>query len=82
MPALHQIRQEPAWLSIMAGHQPQDWPGSVPARDRHQDLVYLATHKLLSDESVQAIERFYPFMLVCLLTQYTAMHPSCIVHMT
>ena len=67
LPTLHEMQQESAWPSVMIGHQPQDGPGSVPPKDRHQDLVYLANEKLLSDESVQAIESFCSFMLICLV---------------
>ena len=60
------MEQEPAWPHLMAGHQPQDWPGSEPPPDRHQDLVYLAAENALSDETAQTIHSFYSFMLVCL----------------
>ena len=65
VPALCDMQLEPAWPSIMADHQPQDWPGSMPSLTGcHQDLVYLTTEKALSTDSPQVIHSFYSFMLV------------------
>ena len=67
VPCLREMQQEPAWPSIMAGHQPFEWPavGSVPSLSGwHQDVNYLATEKVLSSESAQVIHSFYSFMLV------------------
>ena len=66
LPALHDIQQEPAWPSIVAGHRPQDWPDNVsPTVSRyHQDVVHLSSKKVLKDEAAQAIHSFYTFMLV------------------
>lgn len=64
VPALHGIQQEPAWPSIMAGHWPEHWQNSEPPPDRHRDLVSLLTEDGLNDETWQAIEGFYTFMLV------------------
>ena len=64
LPALIWMEAEPAWPYFTADHKPQDWPDSEPPTDRHQDLVYLATEKALSDEAAQAIHSFYSFMLV------------------
>ena len=64
VPALHDMQQEPAWPSIVADHQPQDWLGCGPPTNCHQDLVYLTTEKALRKEPAQAIHSFYSFMLV------------------
>ena len=72
VPALHAMQQEPAWLSILANHQPCDWPSSVPILPKcHQDLVYLTNEKILSSKSAQAMHSFYSFMMVCLSRKHT-----------
>ena len=58
---------EPAWPSVVADHQPEDWPGSVAPTSYHQDLIYLRSEEVLSKGSAQAIHGLYSFMLVCFL---------------
>ena len=65
VPALRDMQQEPAWRSIMADHQPQDWPGPVPSLTGcHQDVVYLTTGGALGTDFAQVIHSFFSFMLV------------------
>lgn len=67
-PALYDIQQEPAWPCIIYGHQPDDWPNSMPpsSTDRYHDLLYLHRQGCLSMETSLAINSFYHFMLVSL----------------
>ena len=64
MPDLHFVGKEPAWPSVMAGHRPVDWPGHVAPANYHQDLIYLRSEKVLSDDDVQVIQSFYFVMMV------------------
>ena len=64
--ALHGIQQEPAWPSIMDGHQPEDWPNCEPPPDRGHHLVYLHSQGWLTHANMLAIRSFYLFMLVSL----------------
>lgn len=82
VPALHSMQQEPAWPALLAGHKPEDWPGSVPPPKCHQDLMYLTSEKVLSDESAQAIHSFYSFIWVCLARQSTLEYTGNIVPST
>ena len=65
-PALHGIQQEPAWPSIMDGHQPEDWPLREPPPSRGCHLFYLQVEAGLNHETLLAIHSFYVFMLVSL----------------
>ena len=66
VPPLREMQQEPAWPSILADHQPQDWPVFGSAPKCYQDLVHLRKEKALNSKSAQAIQSFYSFMVVCL----------------
>ena len=66
VPSLHSMQQEPAWLAIVAEHQPEDWPDSAPPPNCHQDVVYLSSEQAMSKDAVQAIHSFYSFIWVCL----------------
>ena len=64
LPHLQPMHGEAAWPSMVAGHQPNDWPGSTAPTSHQQDLVYLSSEKLLSDRDAEEICSFYCFMLV------------------
>ncbi|KAL3153160.1 hypothetical protein ABBQ38_011912 [Trebouxia sp. C0009 RCD-2024] len=65
--AAHIMVEEPAWPSLLADQQPQDWPGSSAPANHHQDLMYLSSEKAMSNVGAQAIHSLYLFMLVAMV---------------